>query len=910
MPEPHHKTEQRIPWHTLSDEEVLQRVDSNREGLDDKEARRRLEEHGPNYLQEKRQRPWWRRLLDQFNNILIIILLIAAAVTSMLGQWVDAGAIFAVVLINAAIGFFQEGKAEKALESIKGMLSPQATVFRNGRRTTIAAEELVPGDIVALSAGDRVPADLRLLKTRRLRIQEAALTGESEAVSKRPEPVDEKTDLADRSSLAFAGTMVVDGSARGVGVETGRRTEIGRISEMLEEVEQVQTPLLRQIDRFAKVLAVMIIVIAAAMALYGVLVHGYDLEEMFFASVGLAVAAIPQGLPALVTITFALGVQRMAQRNAIIRRLPAVETLGAVSTIFSDKTGTLTRNEMTLKAVVLAGSEIEIGGVGFAPEGEFRHAGESGEGEQKGEPIDPEHDPLLGRLLRAGTLCNDSTLEQRNGEWVINGDPTEGAFIVAAAKAGWDPDKVRRQFERIDSIPFDSERKYMATLDREPGGKAVIHVKGAPEVVLSRCERLASPEGDSELDHNAWKAKIRALSEHGFRVLAVAEKPDEGRDTLEDKDAESGLVLLGLAGLLDPPRESAIEAVKKCHSAGIRVKMVTGDHALTARAIGGQLGLQHTGSALTGADIADLSASELRQRVDEIDVFARAAPEHKLRLVEAIQSRGAVCAMTGDGVNDAPALKRADVGIAMGIQGTEAAKEVAEMVLADDNFATIANAVEEGRTIYDNVKKAITFLLPSNGGEAMSILGAVLFATALPITPVQILWVNMVTAVTLGLALAFEPAESDVMARAPRDPAAPILDRFLGWRVIFVSLLLVGAVFGLFLWETRQGESVEVARTLAVNMLVAGEIVYLFNVRRLTGSSLSRKGLLGSLAALLATALVIVFQLLWTYTEPMQFLFASAPLEAFHWGIIVAVALVIFLLVELEKAIWRKMRKK
>ncbi|SCZ56156.1 cation-translocating P-type ATPase [Thiohalomonas denitrificans] len=909
MSQPHDK-EQRIPWHALSGEEALQRVDSNQRGLDDQEARRRLEEYGPNYLREKHPRPWWRRLLDQFTNVLIIILLIAWAITSMLGQWVDAGAIFAVVIINAAIGFFQEGKAEKALESIKGMLSPQATVFRNGRRTTIAAEELVPGDIVALSAGDRAPADLRLLKAKRLRIQEAALTGESEAVSKRPEPVGEKTDLADRSSLAFAGTMVADGSARGVVVETGRRTEIGRISEMLEEVEQVQTPLLRQIDRFAKVLAVVIVVIATAMALYGVLVHGYDLEEMFLASVGLAVAAIPQGLPALVTITFALGVQRMAQRNAIIRRLPAVETLGAVSTIFSDKTGTLTRNEMTLKAVVLADSEIEIDGVGFAPEGGFRHTGESGEPEQKGEPIDPEHNPLLSRLLHAGTLCNDSTLEQRSGEWIINGDPTEGAFIVAAAKASWDPDAVRRQSERIDSIPFDSERKYMATLDREPGGKAVIHVKGAPEVVLSRCEWLASPEGDSELDRNAWKAKIRTLSERGFRVLAVAEKPDEGRDSLEDKDAESGLVLLGLAGLLDPPRESAIEAVKKCRSAGIRVKMVTGDHALTARAIGGQLGLQHTGSALTGADIADLSDSELPQRVDEIDVFARAAPEHKLRLVEAIQSRGAVCAMTGDGVNDAPALKRADVGIAMGIQGTEAAKEAAEMVLADDNFATIANAVEEGRTIYDNVKKAITFLLPSNGGEAMSILGAVLFATALPITPVQILWVNMVTAVTLGLALAFEPAESDVMARAPRDPAAPILDRFLGWRVIFVSLLLVGAVFGLFLWETGQGESVEVARTLAVNMLVAGEIVYLFNVRRLTGSSLSRKGLLGSRAALVATALVIVFQLLWTYTGPMQFLFASAPLGPLHWGIILAVALAIFLFVELEKAIWRKMRKR
>jgi potassium/sodium efflux P-type ATPase len=607
----------------------------------------------------------------------------------------------------------------------------------------------------------------------------------------------------------------------------------------------------------------------------------------------------------LVTIVLALGVQRMARRNAIIRRLPAVETLGSVSTIYSDKTGTLTRNEMTLQAAVLGDGEVQVGGTGFNPEGEFRRRVSAAE---EGERLDPDAHPLLKRFLTAGVLCNDADLEQQEDEWTLNGDPTEGAFVVAGAKAGWDTRQMRERAERIDAIPFAAEHKYMATLDQgAESGPPVIHVKGAPEVVLERCDRLATGDGEGELDRGVWEAKIHNLSSRGYRVLAVADKPGVHSHKLKDEDVESGLVLLGLAGLVDPPRDAAIEAVARCRNAGIRVKMVTGDHALTARAIAEQVGLEHTDKALSGSDIAELSDQELTRREDQVDVFARAAPEHKLHLVQAVQSRGGVCVMTGDGVNDAPGLKRADVGIAMGIQGTEAAKEAAEMVLADDNFASIANAVEEGRTIYDNIKKAITFLLPSNGGEALSVLGAVLLATALPITPVQILWINMVTAVTLGLALAFEPAEADVMRRKPRDPDAPILDRFLGWRVLFVSLLLVASVFGLFLWHTQAGGDVDVARTLAVNMLVAGEIVYLFNARMLTERSLSARGLLGSRAALIAAAVVIVFQLLWTYTGPMQYLFESAPLELGHWGIIAAVAVAIFLLVEVEKAIWRRL---
>ncbi len=904
MPESRDDSPQQTAWHAVSGDVALERLDSGKDGLSADEARQRLSKYGPNRLREKQGRPWWRRLLEQFNNVLIIILLIAGAATVMLGQWVDAGAIFAVVLINAAIGFVQEGKAERALESIKGMLSPKAKVVRDGRHREVDAEAVVPGDIVTLSAGDRVPADVRLLDIKRLRTQEAALTGESEAMGKQADPVDEETELADRASMAFAGTMIVEGTATALVVETGRHTEIGRISEMLEEVEHVQTPLLRQLDHFAKILAVIIVGVATAMALYGVFVHDRSWSEMFLAAVGLAVAAIPQGLPALVTITLALGVQRMARRNAIIRRLPAVETLGSVSTIYSDKTGTLTRNEMTLQAAALVDGEVQVDGVGFTPEGDFRRRDSE---KEEGERLDPDEHAVLKRFLTAAVLCNDAVLERQGDEWTVNGDPTEGALVVAGAKAGWDTRQMRDQAECIDAIPFAAEHKYMATLDQDlEGDQPVIHVKGAPEVVLERCDRVAAADGDGELDRDAWEDKIQDLSSRGYRVLAVADKPGAGGNELKDEDVESGLVLLGLAGLLDPPRDAAIEAVERCRNAGIRVKMVTGDHALTARAIAEQLGLDRTDRALSGSEIAELSDDEITRREGDVDVFARAAPEHKLRLVEAVQSRGGVCVMTGDGVNDAPSLKRADVGIAMGIQGTEAAKEAAEMVLADDNFASIANAVEEGRTIYDNIKKAITFLLPSNGGEALSILGAVLLATALPITPVQILWINMVTAVTLGLALAFEPAEADVMRRKPRKPDAPILDRFLAWRVVFVSLLLVSAVFGLFLWQTQAGVDVDVARSLAVNMLVAGEIVYLFNARMLTERSLSAKGLFGSRAALIAAGLVIVFQLLWTYTGPMHYLFGSAPLALWHWGVIAAVAVAIFLLVEAEKAVWRR----
>ncbi|SOD96408.1 HAD-IC family P-type ATPase [Caenispirillum bisanense] len=889
-------------WHAASPEEALDGLAAAPGGLAEADAAERLRSHGPNSLPEAARRPAWRRLVAQFDNVLILVLLAAGVVTLLLGHWVDAGVIFGVVLINALIGFIQEGKAEKALDSIRTMLSPEAVVLRDGRRRRIKAVEVVPGDVVVIEPGDRIPADLRLLRARGLRVQEAALTGESLPVDKAAAPVAADTPLAERTSLAFAGTTAVQGHGEGVVVATGAATEIGRISQMLSTVETLDTPLLRQLAAFGRLLTGAILAVATLAFVIGVVGRGYSMAAMFLAAVGLAVAAIPEGLPAVVTITLAIGVKRMAGRNAIIRRLPAVETLGSVSVICSDKTGTLTRNEMTLAACALADGEVAVEGVGYGPEGTFRRDGAGLD--------DPMADPLLARLLVAGCVCADALVDQRDGRWTITGDPTEAALVVGAGKAGLAPETLRREHRRLDAIPFESEHAYMATLDADPdGGRPNIHVKGAPEVIFALCDREARANAaDAPFDAAAWRARVESLSRRGMRVLALAERagaPDELR--LRQADFDGSLTLIGLVGLLDPPREETVAAVHRCLRAGVRVKMITGDHALTAAAIGERLGLPGAAGALTGREVDGLDDAALRTVVQEVDVFARATPEHKLRLVQALQADGSVVAMTGDGVNDAPALKRADVGVAMGVQGTDAAKEAAEMVLADDNFASIAAAVEEGRTVYDNIKKAILFILPTNGGQALTILAAIAAGMVLPITAVQILWVNMITAVTLALALAFEPAERTVMTRPPRRAAEPLLSGFLLWRVGFVSVLMLLAVFGLFVWEIRtQGTDLATARTAAVNMLVAVEILYLFSARYLTASALTAEGLFGSRPVLIAVALTIVAQAAFTYLPALNVLFGTAPLEPRHWLLIVCLAVPAFLAVEAEKALLRR----
>ncbi len=887
----------RESWHAIPVDQVLAALGGSPDGLTDAQVRERLARFGANHLPPPKRRSPALRFLDQFNDALIYVLLGAALVTALLGHWIDAQVILAVVLVNAIIGFLQEGKAERALDAIRDMLAPRASVMREGRRRTVTATDLVPGDIILLEAGDLVPADVRLIDVHGMKIDEAVLTGESVAVDKATAPVGEAAPLGDRGSMAFSGTLVTHGQAKGVVVATGDRTEIGRISSMLSEVTTLQTPLLRQMAMFAKWLTGAILVIAAAMLLFGLLVRGYGFAEIFMAVVGLSVAAIPEGLPAILTITLAIGVQGMAGRRAIVRRLPAIETLGSVSVICSDKTGTLTRNEMTATSIVIADHPVTVSGVGYAPEGGFS---------RDGHDVEVETRPLLVAICRAALLCSDAGLRRADGQWIVEGDPMEGALVVVACKAGLDPAAERRSWRRIGVIPFDARHRFMATRHRGEGGEERIFVKGAPERLFDMCDRQRGPDGDGAFDRDRWHRQAEAIASLGQRVLAVATKTAAASGAgLGFDQVEHGLTLLGLIGLIDPPREEAIAAVAACQAAGIRVKMITGDHAGTAKAVARRLGLSDPETVLTGRDLDALDDQTLRRRVRGTAVFPRTSPTHKLRLVEALQAEGAIVAMTGDGVNDAPALKRADVGIAMGQKGSEAAKEAAEMVLADDNFATIAEAVRAGRTVYDNLKKAILFILPSSGGEALVLIGAILLGSTLPITPVQILWVNMVTAVTLALALAFEPSEPDVMRRPPRAADEPILSRFLIWRTAFVSMLFMVIIFAKFAWTLNQGASLEEARTVVVNTLVVLEIFYLFSVRYLNTSSITWRGVLGTRAVLIAVGAVTALQFLFTYAPIMQTFFDARPLGLLQGVGVVAVGVMFLLVLELEKLFYR-----
>ncbi len=853
----------RQPWAKPADD-CLRALDSDADGLTAEETARRLAEHGPNRLPEPTRPSPLRRLARQFNNLLLFVLIAAAAITALLGHWIDTGVILAVVLANVGIGFVQEGRAEKALEALREMLAPRAAVLRDGRRQSIAAEELVPGDIVLLEAGDRVSADLRLVAVQNLGTQEAMLTGESEPVRKSTDPVEPGATLGDRLSMAFAGTMVTEGTARGVVTATGALTEIGRISGMLRGVEQLATPLIRQMNRFARVLTVFILGSSAALLTYSVMIGGRAFSEAFMIVVGLFVAAIPEGLPAALTVTLAIGVQAMARRHAVIRRLPAIETLGAVSVICSDKTGTLTRNEMAVTTLVTAGGRLGIAGEGYAPEGR----------------VSPEDGAEVPDALRAAAadiaaLCNGAALHRgKDGHWRVEGDPMEGALLALASRLGRD---AKAGGEIAATIPFDARHRYMAVLRREDTGGLAL-VKGAPEAILDRAAQQLGRDGPEPLDRAFWGAQAEAIAAEGQRVLALAQMPHAG-DGLDHDDLEGELVLVALAGLIDPPRDEAIAAVADCQRAGITVKMITGDHAGTAAAVGRQVGLMQTETVLTGAEIESMDDDALREAAQRTDVFARTSPEHKLRLVTALQADGAVVAMTGDGVNDAPALKRADAGIAMGLSGSQAAREAAALVLTDDNFASIAEAVRRGRTVYDNLKKVITFILPINGGESIALVIAILFGLMLPITPLQILWVNMVSSVALATSLAFEPPEANVMRRPPRVRGAPILSRFILWRVAVVSALFSAGVFGQFLLSQAMGGSIEHARTMALNTLVAMEVFYLFSVRYRYGASLTLAGLRGTPAVLVAVGAVVALQALVTYAPVLQTVFETVALS-------------------------------
>ena len=883
-------------WHAMEAGATLAALASQADGLAEAEAQARLARHGPNALPPPRRHPLLR-FLSQFNNALIYFLLAGAVAAWALGHVVDAGVIVAVVVVNAVVGFIQEGKAEEALEAIRDMIAPKASVLRGGRRVSVPAAALVPGDVVLVEAGDQVPADVRLLRTRALLVDEAILTGESVAAQKREQAVEAGAALGDRVSMAYSGTLVATGQGAGVVVATGAATEIGRISRLIGEVETLATPLLRQINAFGRRFTAVAILTAALLFVFAILVRAYAWDDALLVVVALAVGVVPEGLPAVITITLAIGVRRMAARHAIIRRLPAVETLGSTSVICSDKTGTLTRNEMTVRRLVTAEGGVAVEGVGYEPVGAFLR----GDDRLEAAP------PAAVRLARCGLLCNDAVLARGgDGTWRSEGDPMEGALVALAMKAGLDPEGERAAWRRHDEIPFDAQHRYMASLHAAPGAGRAVYLKGAPEQVLSMCARQAAGDGDAPTDEAFWHARIAEAASQGERVLGFAWRPADGEEALSGDGVARGLVFLGIAGFIDPPREEAIAAVAECRSAGIAVKMITGDHGATAAAIARQLGLADDPIVVTGAELETVSDAELPALAHNTAVFARTNPEHKLRIVRALQGEGAIVAMTGDGVNDAPALKQADVGIAMGRKGTEAAKQASEMVLVDDNFATIVAAVHEGRTVFDNIRKVIAWTVPTNGGEAVAIIVALLAGLTLPLTPAQILWINMVLTVTLGLVLAFEPAEPGVMRRPPRRPGAPLLSAFLVWRIAVVSLLFVAGTFGIFGWATWRGFDVDTARTMVVNTMVVMEIFYLFNVRYMHTASISWRGIVGTPVVLAALAAVVAAQFAFTYAPFMNALFASRPLPFLDGVVIVGVGVTLLLILEAEKTLMRR----
>ncbi len=806
-------------------------------GLSAAQWRERLDAHGPNELPAARGPNWVVRLLGQLHHPLIYVLLVAATVTAALGEVVDASVVFGVVVVNAIIGFIQEARAERALDALTALVRTEVTVVRDGLTARIPSAELVPGDLVALEAGDQVGADLRLVSTRELRVDESALTGESLPSTKNPQALAADTVLADRANMAYSSTLVTAGSGHGIVVATGTGTEIGRVHHLVSTTTTVQTPLTRKLARFSQVLTVVILALAVLSVMVGLL-RGEPFAEMMTAAVALAVGAIPEGLPAAVTVTLAIGVARMARRNAIIRRLPAVETLGSTTVICTDKTGTLTANAMTVNTVVIGSTRYEVSGIGYEPTGTFT----------------PEVNPALRECLLAGLACNDARIVEEDGRSLPVGDPTEAALVVVARKAGIDVGDVPG---RVDVLPFSSERLFMATRHAND----VVYVKGAVERILD----LAG------LDHCA---EAEELAHAGLRVLAIGRAAGA---ELSEEGLQGNVVLLGIVAMHDPARPEAIEAVRACQAAGIEVKMITGDHPATARSIAAEFGIT--------------------------SVHARVAPEEKLRLVKEFQSGGDVVAMTGDGVNDAPALRRADIGVAMGRGGTEVAKQAADMVLADDNFSSIRAAVEEGRAVFDNLRKFIIWTLPTNMAEGLVILTAILLGAALPILPVQILWINMTTAVALGLTLAFEPREPDVMSRPPLPPSLPLLTKKLVGRIVFVSAILLACSFGAFRWQLSAGASLDVARTVAVNVFVGAQIAYLINCRSLD-RFWPRVGLGRNPWLPAGVALTVGLQLLLTYAPFMNSLFHTAPLGWRPWLVVLALSAAAYVLVELEK--WRQ----
>ncbi|HCM9485151.1 cation-transporting P-type ATPase [Enterobacter kobei] len=886
------------PYYQQTVDETLSNIHSTLEGLSGTEASVRLQQHGENALPQKEGKPAWLRFLAHFNDVLIYVLLVAALLKLFMGHWVDMLVILGVAIVNALIGHIQESNAEKSLQSIRNMLSSEAVVVRQGNHETIPTTALVPGDIVVIRAGDRIPADLRVIEAHNLRVEEAILTGESTVVEKNSDALSGELPLGDRYNLLYSGTTVSSGGGKGVVVATGVETELGHINQMMSDIEKHRTPLMVQMDKLGKTIFITILVMMVALFVFSLLFRDMPVSELVLSLISLAVAAVPEGLPAIISIILSLGVQAMARRKAIIRKLPTVETLGAMTVICSDKTGTLTMNEMTVKAVITADTIYRVEGESYEPVGNIHPVDDP-------TPVSVTQGSVLERYLRTIDLCNDSQLiKDEQGLWKITGGPTEGALKVLAAKIPLPA----LDTEMRSKIPFDSQYKYMSTLYRL-GEEEVILLTGAPDVLFRLCQYQQTNDGLQPFDQPYWEGKIEEYAREGLRMVAAAWKPArEGQRELDHPDLQDGVILLGIAGMMDPPRPEAITAIADCLQAGIRVKMITGDHPQTAMSIGQMLGIGNAASAITGRELEAMDDRQLSDAAQQYDIFARTSPEDKFRLVQALQSKQEVVGMTGDGVNDAPALKRADVGIAMGIKGTEVTKEAADMVLTDDNFATIASAVHEGRRVYDNLKKTILFVIPSNIAQALLIIIALLAGNLIPLTPVLILWMNMATSATLSFGLAFEAGEKDIMNRPPRKANLHVMDGYAIWRVVFVGLMIAISAFVLEAWLQPRGYSAEFIRTVLLQTLVTAQWFYMLNCRVNDGFSLS-KGLLENKGIWIVSGVLLALQLLIIYAPFMQMLFGTEALPFRYWVITFLIGFVMFLIVEAEKVLTRRWRK-
>lgn len=885
-----------MKWYQVSAKEVLQKLATSENGLTSEEAKKRFIQYGPNKLTEEEKISRFKILLHQFTSPLIYILLIAGLVTVLLNEYIDSGVIFAVVILNAIIGYIQEYKAEESVRSLKKMVVPKARVIRDGKEKEINSEELVPGDIVILASGTKVPADLRLLHTIELKIEEAMLTGESLPAEKSVAPLKEDNlTPGDQKNMAFMGTAVVNGRAKGVVVETGVTTILGNIAKEVKKIRIVKSPLQEKIHGFAKTIGFIVLGASILLFLVGLLV-GESAKDMFMTAVAAAVATIPEGLPIVVTIAMAVGVARMARQNAIIRKLPAVETLGSTTVIGSDKTGTLTKNEMTVKMIYDGLHVFEVEGSGYEPEGKILHEGRS---------IDAKEFKNLLQVLRIGLLCNESNLYEEYGQYKVDGDPTEGALIVSALKADLKIEEQKERYEQIDIVPFESERGYMATLHKHRG-KKFIFVKGAPERIVDMCVKSI---GEKELKKKEILQIAAEFAKEGLRVLAFAYKEAHSDiNELSHHDVESGLIFAGLQGMIDPPRPEAIEAIKGCKRAGIRVVMITGDHAITARVIAKKLGIvDEDAEVLTGREIEKMDDSELFEKVKTVSVYARVSPQHKLRITEQLKRHGHIVAVTGDGVNDAPALKSAHIGVAMGRTGTDVAKEASDMVLTDDNFASIFNAVKEGRIVFDNIRKVTFFLIPTGIAAILSIITTIILGVPIPYVPAQLLWINLVTNGLQDVALAFEPGEKGIINRPPRDPKEGIMSRLLIERTVIVGLLISAGVDYNFISALNAGDSIEKARTVAVTTMVFFQFFQAWNSRSEYQSIFKINPFSNSflfftmIAAFLAQLSVI-------YVPALQWVFRTEPIAMNEWLQILLISATVVLVVEIDK--WLRRRKR